>query len=81
MVDKVPAAAEADAIIENRQGLLGYPLDRIDGPLKVSGRATYSYEYKPQGQALYGFVVEGTAAKARIVSIDTAPAEAVAGVV
>ena len=24
---------------EDRQGVLGRPLDRVDGPLKVSGRA------------------------------------------
>lgn len=81
MVDKVPAAADADAIHANRHGFLGRPLDRVDGPLKVTGRATYSYEYQHQGQALYGFVVEATAAKARIVTIDTAAAEAVPGVV
>ena len=81
MVDKVPEAAEAYVINENRQGLIGLDLDRVDGPLKVSGRATYSYEYKHAGQALYGFIVEATAAKARIVEIDTTAAEGAPGVV
>src|SRR5262245_57188683 len=80
MADTLPKASEAIAVNENRQGLIGKPLDRIDGPLKVSGRATYSYEYKHSGQAAYGFIVEGAAAKAKIVSIHTADAEAVPGV-
>jgi xanthine dehydrogenase YagR molybdenum-binding subunit len=80
MADTLPKASEAHAINENRQGLIGRPLDRLEGPLKVSGRATYSYEYKHSGQAAYGFIVEGEAAKAKIVSIATADAEAVPGV-
>jgi xanthine dehydrogenase YagR molybdenum-binding subunit len=81
VVDKIPEAAEAHAVSENRQGLIGRGLDRVDGPLKVSGRATYSYEYKHAGQALYGFIVEATAAKAHIVDIDATAAEAAPGVV
>ena len=33
-------------------GLLGRPLDRVDGPFKVTGRATYAYEYRDFGQRL-----------------------------
>ena len=29
-----------------KQGVIGKPLDRPEGPLKVSGTATYSAEYK-----------------------------------
>lgn len=36
--------------------MIGKPLDRIDGPLKVTGRATYSYEYKHAGEMAYGFI-------------------------
>jgi xanthine dehydrogenase YagR molybdenum-binding subunit len=80
MADTVPEARRAYAINENRQGLIGKPIDRLEGPLKVSGKATYSYEYKRQGEAAYGFLVEGTLGKATITSIDTADAEAVPGV-
>jgi xanthine dehydrogenase YagR molybdenum-binding subunit len=80
MADALPKAADAHAINQNRQGLIGKSLDRLEGPLKTSGKATYSYEYKHSGQAAYGFIVEGEAAKAKIVSIHTADAEAVPGV-
>ena len=36
---------------------IGLPLDRVDGRLKVTGRATYAFEYAPQGSAAYGFIV------------------------
>jgi xanthine dehydrogenase YagR molybdenum-binding subunit len=38
------------------QGVVGKPLDRVDGRLKVTGGARYAYEM--QQDALYGFVVE-----------------------
>ena len=81
MAEKIPEAESARAVRENVQGLIGSPIDRIDGPAKVSGRATYSYEYKEAGQALYGFIVEATAAKAGIENIDASAAEAAPGVV
>ena len=28
------------------KGLIGQPLDRVDGPLKVSGRATYAADWR-----------------------------------
>jgi xanthine dehydrogenase YagR molybdenum-binding subunit len=30
---------------------IGLPLDRVDGQLKVTGRATYAFEYATQGGA------------------------------
>ena len=62
-------------------GLVGQPLDRVDGPLKVTGRAVYSYEFKEPAGILYGFVVQATIAKGRISRLDTAAAEAAPGVV
>jgi xanthine dehydrogenase YagR molybdenum-binding subunit len=61
-------------------GLLGQPLDRVDGPLKVTGRATYAYEYRDIGQAVYGFAVVSSIGKGRITAIDTAAAETSPGV-
>ena len=29
---------------ENRSGLIGKPVDRYEGPLKVTGTAPYAYE-------------------------------------
>lgn len=58
--------------------IVGKPLDRIDGRLKVTGGARYAYE--TQQDALYGFVVEASIAKGRIVSIETLEAERSPGV-
>src|SRR6476661_1899556 len=60
------------------QGVVGKPLDRIDGRLKVTGGAHYAYEM--QQDALYGFVVEASIAKGRIVSIEKLEAERSPGV-
>ncbi|MFP5340948.1 MAG: xanthine dehydrogenase family protein molybdopterin-binding subunit, partial [Gammaproteobacteria bacterium] len=57
----------------------GQPLDRVDGPLKVTGRAQYAAEFEAAG-LLYGSVVNSSIARGRIVSIDTRAAEAVPGV-
>jgi xanthine dehydrogenase YagR molybdenum-binding subunit len=61
------------------QGVLGKPLDRVDGRLKVTGGARYAYEM--QQNALYGFVVEASIGKGTIKSIDTRAAEKSPGVV
>src|SRR5258707_7928246 len=61
------------------QGIVGKPLDRVDGRLKVTGGARYAYEM--QQNTLYGFVVEASIGKGRIKSIDTRAAEKAPGVV
>ncbi len=58
---------------------IGKPLDRVDGPLKVSGAATYAAEHDID--AAIGFIVEATIAKGTIASIETANAEAAKGVI
>ncbi|PIF78794.1 xanthine dehydrogenase YagR molybdenum-binding subunit [Variovorax sp. 54] len=65
----------------DRERVLGRPLDRIDGPIKVSGRARYSYEYDNEvPDAAYGWVVLAGIAKGRITHIDTAEAQRAPGV-
>jgi xanthine dehydrogenase YagR molybdenum-binding subunit len=59
---------------------IGAPLDRIDGPLKVTGAAKYAYEY-PVERPLYVHIVQSTIAKGRIVSIDASEAQRQPGVV
>jgi xanthine dehydrogenase YagR molybdenum-binding subunit len=59
---------------------IGAPLDRIDGPKKVTGAATYSFEYPVEG-VTYAFPVQSTIAKGRIVSIDANAARSLPGVV
>jgi xanthine dehydrogenase YagR molybdenum-binding subunit len=61
------------------QGIVGRPLDRVDGRLKVTGGARYAYEMQQDG-VLYGFVVEASIAKGTIRSIDTRAAEKAPGV-
>ncbi|MEA3152006.1 MAG: xanthine dehydrogenase YagR molybdenum-binding subunit, partial [Gammaproteobacteria bacterium] len=58
--------------------IVGKPLDRVDGRLKVTGGARYAYEM--QQDALYGFVVEASIAKGEIASIETLAAERAPGV-
>jgi xanthine dehydrogenase YagR molybdenum-binding subunit len=65
---------------EDLQGVLGRPLNRVDGPLKVSGRATYAYEHAGAGQVAYGFIVGAGISNGRVLSIDTAEAKAIPGV-
>jgi xanthine dehydrogenase YagR molybdenum-binding subunit len=61
------------------QGIVGKPIDRVDGRLKVTGGARYAYEMQ-QENVLYGFVVEASIGKGTIRSIDTRAAESAPGV-
>jgi xanthine dehydrogenase YagR molybdenum-binding subunit len=65
---------------EDKQGVLGRPVPRVDGPLKVSGRARYAYEYAGHGKVAYGVIVGATIATGRVVAIDTADAQRLPGV-
>ena len=61
--------------------IVGQPIDRIDGPLKTTGRAPYAYErYDVAPNAAYGYVVGSAIAKGRILSIDATAATALPGV-
>src|SRR5271169_6406878 len=59
---------------------IGLPLDRVDGKLKVTGRATYAFEYATQGAAAYGVIVPSAVAKGRVVAVDVLDAERAPGV-
>src|SRR3984957_19538445 len=61
-------------------GVVGKPIDRVDGRLKVTGGARYAYEMQ-QESVLYGFVVEASIGKGAIGWIDTRAAEKAPGVV
>ncbi len=62
-------------------GLVGQPMDRVDGPRKVSGMAPYAYEVQDAGKALYGYAVIASIAKGSIKTIDTSAALRSPGVV
>ncbi len=61
---------------------IGQPIDRIDGPRKVSGRAPYAYErHDVVPNQAYGYMVGSAIAKGTVNRIDTSEALAAPGVV
>ena len=65
----------------DRMKVVGRPVDRVDGPLKVTGLAPYAYErHEVAPNAAYGFVVGSAIAKGRVTRIDAAAAKAAPGV-
>ena len=58
---------------------IGQPISRIDGRLKVTGRAHYTADI-PVTDAVHGAIVSSTIANGRTVSIDTTVAEKASGV-
>ncbi|WP_333826782.1 xanthine dehydrogenase family protein molybdopterin-binding subunit [Pararhodobacter sp.] len=61
------------------QGVIHQPLDRPDGPLKVTGRAAYAAERALPGQA-EGVLVRATIARGRIAGMNDATVRAMPGV-
>ena len=59
--------------------LIGTRVTRVDSPVKVSGQAKYTYDVHRPGM-LYGKVLRCPYAHAKVVSIDTSPAEKMPGV-
>jgi xanthine dehydrogenase YagR molybdenum-binding subunit len=59
--------------------LIGEPLNRVDGRLKVTGAARYSAELPVPG-LVHGVLVQSSIGKGRIVEIDAAAAERTPGV-
>jgi xanthine dehydrogenase YagR molybdenum-binding subunit len=62
------------------QPYIGTPTSRVDGRVKVTGEAKYAGEFNVANLA-YGYVVESTIPKGRIVSIDIGHAMKVGGVI
>lgn len=67
------------ALDRAEQGLLGKPIDRYEGPLKVSGAAPYAFEQAPEGTA-YLAIVTAAIGRGRVTGIDVGVAEAMPGV-
>jgi xanthine dehydrogenase YagR molybdenum-binding subunit len=59
--------------------IIGRPMPRVDGPLKVSGTATYTSDHNFPGM-LYAMPVPSTIAKGTITTLDTFAAEKMPGV-
>jgi len=65
----------------DRLNVVGRPLDRIDGPLKTTGRAPYAYErHDVVTDPAYGYVVGAGIAKGQITRMDIAAAQQAPGV-
>jgi len=60
--------------------VIGQPITRIDGKLKVTGSAKYAADY-PIEKLAYGVAVPSTIANGKIARIDSAKAERMPGVV
>lgn len=63
-----------------KKDMIGDPLSRVDGRLKVTGGATYSGEYKVAGLT-YGVLVPATVTSGLITAMDTKAAERAPGVI
>jgi xanthine dehydrogenase YagR molybdenum-binding subunit len=71
---------EPDPLIGSEAGLIGAPISRLDGELKVTGAAPFAADVHLDGM-VYASLAFSTIAKGRLTSIDTSAAEAAPGVV
>jgi xanthine dehydrogenase YagR molybdenum-binding subunit len=78
---EMDAPIGSNALDVGAQGVVGKPLDRVDGRLKVTGGARYAYEFEQGPKTAYGVLVEASIGKGRIKSIDTGSAERAPGVI
>jgi len=78
---EMDAPIGSNALDVGAQGVVGKPLDRVDGRLKVTGGARYAYEVEQGPKTAYGVLVEASIGKGRIKSIDTGSAERAPGVI
>ena len=73
--------APRNALDDNRQGLMGKPVDRVEGRLKVTGKALYAHEVVEGGAAAaHGYMVQATISKGTVTTINTSSAERAPGV-
>jgi xanthine dehydrogenase YagR molybdenum-binding subunit len=73
-------ASGSDPLTRAKHGLIGAPVSRLDGPLKVRGEARFAAEYVMEGM-VYAALRYSTIARGRITTLETGAAEAAAGVV
>lgn len=77
--DRWLPGSRPDPLLDHHQdGLVGAPVDRIDGPLKVQGAARFAAEIPLDGM-LYAALMYSTVARGR-VALDTSAAMAAPGV-
>jgi len=71
---------EPDPLIRHDQGLIGAPVSRLDGALKVTGAARFAADVQMEGM-VYASLAFSTIAKGRLATLDTSAAEGAPGVV
>jgi xanthine dehydrogenase YagR molybdenum-binding subunit len=64
---------------KEREQVVGKPINRVDGRLKVMGAARYAAEI-PQDNIAHGILIQSSIAKGRIKDLDTSEAEKAPGV-
>ncbi|SFA76702.1 xanthine dehydrogenase, molybdenum binding subunit apoprotein [Poseidonocella pacifica] len=64
---------------ETVQGVIGKPLDRPEGLLKVTGRAPYAAEV-PEANMVHGVLVRSTITRGRLTGIDKSALEGLSGI-
>jgi xanthine dehydrogenase YagR molybdenum-binding subunit len=69
-----------DPLIRRQHGVLGTPVSRLDGPLKVKGAARFAGEFTFDDM-VYAALVYATIPRGRIAGLDTTAAEAASGIV
>ena len=69
-----------DPLIARKHGLIGSPVSRLDGPLKVKGAARFAAEFVFENMT-YAALAYATIPRGRITAIDSAAAEAAPGLV
>ena len=59
-----------DPLLRQKHGLIGAPVSRLDGPLKVQGQARFAAEFPLTG-LVYAALAYSTVPKGRIATLDT----------
>ncbi|MHA6717853.1 xanthine dehydrogenase family protein molybdopterin-binding subunit [Sphingomonas sp. RS6] len=77
IMDRPDDRNRLDAMV---QGVIGKPLDRPDGPAKVTGVAPYAAEYRIDGM-IEGVIVTATISKGEVVAIDEGSVLSMPGVI
>ncbi len=75
-----PQNGVADPLIRHEHGLIGAPVSRLDGPVKVQGKARFAAEFSMEGM-VYAALLYSTVPKGRIATLDISGAAAAPGVV
>jgi xanthine dehydrogenase YagR molybdenum-binding subunit len=78
--EKWVQGGKPDPLSRRKYGLIGEPVSRLDGPLKVQGNARFAAEF-PMHDMAYAALVYSTIPKGRIQTLDTSGAEAAPGVI